>query len=183
MSAVPAERLVFESSFSTLLLAFKPQLTAPVSAELKAAGLDVTRLLPAYPVEVFRAVVQIIGRAAFPDLPAPEQHFKVGRAYLSTFSGTLMGRALRTLAAAAGNRRTVDWLRRGFSSTNNFTVTRLQTVDEHTVHVIVEGITLVDFLRGVLDSAGDWTRGAKAQVRVLAFDGNTATFELRWPNG
>ncbi|MDX2009789.1 MAG: DUF2378 family protein [Myxococcaceae bacterium] len=175
------EQLVFDTVFKPLLEAHRHLVVGAVVTELQALGLDPTKpLRPAYPVDTFRKVVAVLGRELVPGQPSAVQQREVGRVYAKAFGNSMVGKALNALASAVGRRTTINWVRRAFGATNNFTRAEVVGETDSRTTLVVHHVSQADFLLGVLDVMSGWGRKAPAAARLVSLEAGVATFELTW---
>ncbi len=87
-----------------------------LSAELHAAGLDLSHPRPAYPLALLRAMIDVVRRHAFAALPPEEGFREVGRRWVLGFKHTPLGWVFRASAPLFGPDRTLQTLPRYLTS-------------------------------------------------------------------
>lgn len=92
------------------LKAFKPE--GAFLAELKAAGLDLTRLEPTYPLASVERWLDITCRHRFPGLAREEGYWRIGNEGISGFFETLLGKVVGATLNVVGPARFVDKIAR-----------------------------------------------------------------------
>ena len=121
------ERVVFNSAFEGLFLrALAVDMTPVLMERLKRSGLDVSqRLLPAYPIAVWVAAIELACDAVYPTLTRDDACHRLGRRIIDGYQQTLIGRALFATLRLIGPRRTLDRVAKSFRTSNNFSEARL----------------------------------------------------------
>jgi uncharacterized protein (TIGR02265 family) len=81
------EKLIFDHTVESLLRTLERPITPEQIKGLDALGIDLSKpLLPAYPLEVYTALIGFIGRQRWPGLPPDEADFEVGRAFIEAYT-------------------------------------------------------------------------------------------------
>jgi uncharacterized protein (TIGR02265 family) len=124
------ERLMFAHAVEALFgRAFRGQVTEPLKARLRQAGVDLDRpLLPAYPIAVWVAALEISVSELFPQLPREEGYRRLGERLLRGYVQTFIGRANFSLLRLLGPVRALERLSSHLRANNNFQETRLTQV-------------------------------------------------------
>jgi len=106
--------------------AFRGQVTERLKARLRQAGLDLERpLLPAYPIALWVAALEIAVSELFPQLPREEGYRRLGAQLLHGYVQTFIGRANFSLLRLLGPVRALERLSAHLRANNNFQETRL----------------------------------------------------------
>ena len=106
--------------------AFRGEVTERCKARLRRAGVDLDRpLLPAYPIAVWLAALEITVAELLPDLPRQEAYREMGARLLRGYVHTLVGRANFSLLRLLGPVRALERLTAHLRANNNFQETRL----------------------------------------------------------
>jgi len=121
------ERLMFAHAVEALFgRALRGQVTERLKARLRQAGLDLDRpLLPAYPIAVWIAALEISVSELFPECPREEGYRRVGERLLRGYVQTFIGRANFSLLRLLGPVRALERLSSHLRANNNFQETRL----------------------------------------------------------
>lgn len=106
--------------------AFRGEVTERCKVRLRLAGLDLDRpLLPAYPIAVWLAALEITVSELLPHLPREDAFREMGARLLRGYVHTLMGRANFSLLRLLGPVRALERLTAHLRANNNFQETRL----------------------------------------------------------
>jgi uncharacterized protein (TIGR02265 family) len=120
-------RLMFSHAVEALFQrAFRGQVTERCKARLRLAGLDLDRpLLPAYPIAVWIAALEITVSELLPELEREDAYREMGARLLRGYVHTFMGRANFSLLRLLGPVRALERLSAHLRANNNFQETRL----------------------------------------------------------
>lgn len=133
------ERLIFDNTFEGLYRYTSAQLPEGAVARLRqASGVDFTRpLLPAYPAEVFVALVRAMATELHGALPEDERLRRIGRAVLEGYRLTLIGRAVEKAARLFGPVQVLQRVSGKFRTSDTFTAVQVEPRGEGdlTLHV------------------------------------------------
>ena len=102
-AAVP-EKLIFDHTVESLLRTLERPIPPEQIKGLDALGIDLSKPLPpAYPLEVYSALIGFIGRQRFPGLPDEQADFEVGRAFIEAYTTqSMLGKALKGVLRVVG---------------------------------------------------------------------------------
>lgn len=163
---------------------FRPEgvaVTPALKDELFAAGVDLERLAPSYPLPVVRLAFDIARRHACPELPVADGFRAVGRAFVAGFKQTPIGWVFRSMAPVFGPDRTIQTLPRYLSAVRDDMPLQITAVGERR-YELSSGDTSANphFLAGCLEAVLD-TCGAKDfTVEVSASNADGFTIDIRW---
>lgn len=175
-----AENLIFAQTVEGLLRAMGP-LDAATRAELKRRGVDPDqRLLPAYPLEQFVAVLDFAGARLTPHVAADEQTRLLGRRFMDGYQDTMIGRAMVAAMRVIGPWRTLERLTHKFRTGNNFSDTRLSRLGPTEAELWCNQVTRPGWYSGVV-GRGLELAGAKDVVVTIIENGPAGgRFRVRW---
>lgn len=122
--------VIFGNTYESLFNGLKGRLDAEAEQKLAALGVDMKRLDPAYPVEVFHRSLRILADSAFPSLSIDEAMFELGRAFVLGMASTTVGKALYTLSRVIGPRRMLERMTRNARTSNNFSESSLEVAPD-----------------------------------------------------
>lgn len=112
--------------------------TPALLEELKAAGYDRSAPRPAYPVQTWRATVEITRRHVLPELGEDEGRFELGRRFLAGFARTPVGWVLARVAPLFGVDRTIQAVPRYLRAVRKHMQVELVLVEEKTWRLFAE---------------------------------------------
>ncbi|MCU0696396.1 MAG: DUF2378 family protein [Myxococcaceae bacterium] len=176
------EPLVFPDAIQTLVdIWADPSSARRAFAEL---NVQVDRLEPAYPVGVFRTLLERTARARFPELPTDDALFEVGRASVEPYSKTALGTAIAAMLRLIGPARALRRIARTLRSTNNYSNAEVTQMGATEFEVTLDLVVSPPYEQGII-SAGLTLAGARdVSVQVVkheeTFQGERAVFRVRW---
>lgn len=131
------------------------RLTPDVAGLLREEGIDVTKVLPGYPVaQVVKACHRILP-VVFPELPMPAAMTELGALSLRGYNETLLGRAAMGLLKLVGTRRALERLNGTLRAGNNYLETRFTAVSNTEAQIVLSDASgLPDFYRGLFEEGG-----------------------------
>lgn len=115
------ERFVFPSSVEGMLKGLGDKATPELRAHLKAHGLDVEKLPPAFPVSEWTPHLRTTATFAWPDVPEDEAMRLLGLHFIRGWQNTALGSAVSMMLRVLGPARTLTRLDRAFRTSDNFT--------------------------------------------------------------
>jgi uncharacterized protein (TIGR02265 family) len=178
------ERLWFRDAIEGLYLRdLKDILKPDHHASLRERGIDLSKLLPAYPVATFRAGLEVVGPLVAPNQSPFDQQLELGRRLTRGYFDTFLGRALSRVMAMVGPDRGITRIGRSFRSFSNYIDARLldQKVGGARVSFSpLEGLT--GLLLGVNQESGVLlsSAGKRTDVSLESEDGEQAIFRFEW---
>lgn len=102
----------------------KPEL----EAKLRAAGIDLNKLEPAYPVTKVIAAARTVLPMVWPHLSEAEQHRQLGVAFMTGYAQTFLGSAMVQVMKLIGPRRTLERMQKNLRTGGNYIETRFKAV-------------------------------------------------------
>jgi uncharacterized protein (TIGR02265 family) len=177
-----AEKLVFDHTLDSLLRTLERPIPPAQLAGLDALGIDLSKpLLPAYPLEIYSALIGYIAHQRFPDLPPEEGDFEVGRAFIGAYTTqTLLGRALKGSLRVIGPHRTLERMSRTFRSVNNYTQTRLKPLGPTSYELWFNHVIRESYFRGMVHATLELSGVKQIEVRVAASKDREVTLHVSW---
>lgn len=176
-----AEKVVFEHTMDSILRVLDRPIPPAQIAGLDAIGIDLSKpLLPAYPVAMHAALIDFVAKQRWPDLPAEQAEFELGRVFIETYTQTLLGRALKGLLWTIGPNRTIERMNRTFRTANNFTDTRLQRLGPASYELWFNFASRAHYFRGIVHETIAQCGVKGIDVRLSATQGDEVTFHVSW---
>lgn len=182
MSATPQnEPVIFSQMFEALLMhVMRGKLDPEALRRIESAGIDLSRpLLVAYPLTVWYDTVWACAQLLFPQLPRNEAMYATGRKVAEGYSHTTMGKALFDGLRRLGWQRALAQLARSLKTGGNFLAAHSQELPNGALEITLEilpefhaalgthpGID-ASFMRGFLDAAAEFIRGANSPKFAL----------------
>lgn len=175
-----AENLIFAQTVEGLLRALGP-LNDQDRAAVRALGFDVDkRLLPAYPVEQFTALLDFAGERLKPGHGRVEQIREVGHRFMDGYQQTMVGRAMVAAMRVIGPWRTLERLTNKFRTGNNFSQTKLTRLGDREAELWCNQASRPGWYLGLV-SRGLELAGAKdVEVTLISNDDAGGRFHVRW---
>lgn len=177
------QRLMFTHTVEALFRrAFPGGVPARCRERLRQVGLDLDRpLLPAYPVQVWTAALEVTVAELFPALTREEAYRELGRLMVTGYAQTAIGRAMFSLSALLGPRQTLRRINRQLRSANNFNETHLTELGPgHCLLYIKQAVTVPTYYQGVLEAGLGVIGTRDVQVVPGAWDGEGIAYTVRW---
>jgi uncharacterized protein (TIGR02265 family) len=179
--AAEDEAVIFEQTVQGLLrTAGGRPLPPDAQARLAALGIVEGRLLPAYPLAAYVEALAVVRKALFGALPEEEGSFALGRAFLRSYEGTLLGRALLATCRVLGPRRVLARMTRNFRTANNYTETRLEELGGGRYALWFNRTVNTHYYRGLLHEAVVQAGGQNPEVQVHSHGPGGTVFHVRW---
>ncbi|MBE2250442.1 MAG: DUF2378 family protein [Myxococcus sp.] len=176
-SATP---VVFENSMVSLARVLGPALDEDVHQRFLALGVDLRNPNPAYPYEVWVDALTLALKVLWPGVPREEATYRLGRAIVTSFGDTGMGKALLGLVKVLGPHRALERMGRNLRTTNNYSETRLTPAGGNRYELWVNRVVFPDFFRGLVE-AGLESGGATApRVDLLSATPEGVVFAVEW---
>lgn len=175
--------LVFQHAVEGLfLVGLKGQVTPPLQARLREAGLDLSRpLLPAYPRAAWNHFIQVTAETLWPTEPDERAYHALGRQLLLGYSRTLMGGAIVRLLRLIGPRRTLDRMTQNFRSGGNYNLCRTTDVGPREVLFWLNEPTLHPaYVAGIIDATLELVGVQQRDIQVHQRDDEGCTYRVRW---
>jgi uncharacterized protein (TIGR02265 family) len=178
-----ARRVVFEHTVDGLFrVALGKRLSSAAHAALREAGLDLSRkLLPAYPLETWRAGVEVAVRDLYPEHSRAEGYRRIGHDVVDGLAQTTMGRAAVGVGRLLGPLRALRRMNHTFRSADNYVESRLTEHGPTRCDLwINEVLGQPTYYQGILEACLALAGAHGGQVEVLSQEGAGATYRLEW---
>lgn len=140
------------------------RLTPDVRAKIHAAGIDLTKLEPAYPVATVTAAARGVLPLLWPGVGEDEAFRQLGVAFLRGYSETLVGAAMVQMMKLIGTRRTLERMQKNFRTGGNYLETRFTALGPTSVELWINDVSgMPGLYRGILEEGGRMvgTKGLK----------------------
>ncbi|MDX2012068.1 MAG: DUF2378 family protein [Myxococcaceae bacterium] len=144
--------------------------------QLSHLGVAFSRLEPAYPVDVWAALIRKTSALLFPNELAPEAEYLVGRHALLHYAQTLMGGAMFSVLRVIGPARAIHRVGRAFRTSNNYSVAETTALGP-TAYVVTMNEVHTPFLyRGTIESTLTEIGASQCRVRVVSMGEATTEY-------
>ena len=182
MSVPPEQRKVVDGVFEGLFSkALKLEVTPQLRRRLLELGVDLAALRPVYPHAVWLQALTVAAEELHPSRPLPEALRELGGRAVTGYFETFLGKALKQLLRALGVRRTIGRMTLNFSSTNNYTETRVRDLGERHVEVWMNELSLTQHnMAGIMQTGLTIAGGKNVRVEISSSDAVGCTYEVRW---
>lgn len=178
------ERLWFQNAVEGLFIRnLSSQLNDENRRALAAAGLKLDKLLPAYPVSVMKAALQVVGPVVLPKGTWAEQQRDLGNRLVKGYFDTVLGAALSSLLRLVGPDRGLSRLDRSLRSITNYLDCRVENRAPQQVEVVVEPVDgLSWFLLGIFEGSGGllFTKGGTSTIELLNETAEQCRLRITW---
>lgn len=172
---------VFAAAVEGLYLrALKDRLTPALRSELKAAGLDLDHVLPAYPLTIWEEALCIAARGLYPEHRPEEALAQLGRLLIEGYQQTAIGKAMFPLMKLLGPARVLTRMSRNFQSANNYTETRVNQLSPREAELWFNRVLQPAFYQGVLEAGLQAAGAQELAVELGSREGEGFTFRIRW---
>lgn len=181
-AAVAQPKVVFNHTIEAMFSrALGPQLTPHGRRKLKEIGVDLDKLLPAYPFDTWMAALRIAAADAFPTRSQDEAMFRMGELLIEGYRTTIMDNAVLGMIRVLGPKRTLKRTAQNFRSGNNYTEARLTELGPTSFELWMNEVgPYPRFTAGII-FAGLRAAGAESvEVNARAHDGHACTYLISW---
>ncbi len=176
-----AEKVVFEHTVESVIRLLDRPIPPAQIAGLDALGIDLSKpLLPAYPAATHTALIDFVVQQRFPALPREQGEFELGRAFVHTYTQTLLGKAIKGLLWTIGPHRALDRMNRTFRTANNFTETRLQRLGPTSYSLWFNFVIRPGYFQGIVHETLMLCGVKELEVKIAETQGDEVTFHVSW---
>jgi uncharacterized protein (TIGR02265 family) len=172
------ERLVFQIAVKSLFDSLAKTAQPAVAAQWKALGIDIDRLLPAYPLETWWKAIEV---AAAQGTGEPVARLRsLGLRLVERYADSLMGRATLPLVRVLGPKRSLLRSQTTFRSGNNYLEVESEVLEPCCVRLTVnENSINSQLIAGSFEGLVRYA-GAKDPEVTLRLEPNRTVYEVRW---
>jgi uncharacterized protein (TIGR02265 family) len=178
------EQLVYAGTVEALFLkALENRLTPACRMRLREAGLDLEqKLSPTYTLEQWKQYLRIAADHVYAGMPTEAAYYSLGERFIDGYFATLFGRALLGMVRLAGPRRVLTQAKLGFRTSTNCSEVRIVERSPTSLEMWVNDIMADQptFAAGVLARTAELAGGQRVAVVPEGFDGQSATYHVRW---
>jgi len=178
------DKLVYSGTVEALFLrALENRLTPACRQRLREAGLDLEQKLPpSYTLEQWKQFLRIAADHVYAGMPAEAAYYSLGERFIDGYFSSIFGRALLGMARLVGPRRALTQARLCFRTSANCSEVRIVERGPTEVEVWLTdiGADLPTFVAGVLTRAAELSGGQRVVAIPEGFDGQSATYYVRW---
>lgn len=184
-AAVADESLIFGNLVEALFLrALEGQVSPELGRALQGAGLDLDRLLPAYPAAVWQRALEIAQVALYPNAGPDESMEILGQLVIQGYEQTRLGAAMLESVRLLGPKRALERLPRLLGSFRNSAESRLEQVAARDCQLWIGDTRDPAFMKGLLKGLLVAAGAQDCEVEALGMhpDGG-ASFRVHWTGG
>jgi uncharacterized protein (TIGR02265 family) len=176
------ERLMFTSVIEGIFVrGHEGQITPALKSELLAAGIDLDKLAPAYPVEVVGRACKTLTLALYPGLSEAEAFHQLGIASMRGYSQTLLGRALMHILTLGGVRRSLMRLHLSMRSGNNFLETSSTVLGDHHIELCFSDVHgMPSFYDGIIEEGARMAKAKSVRLQAVACAAPAHAVQVEW---
>lgn len=181
LQAQPSKLLVYGPTVDSLFNGvLGDRVTPQLRERLRQAGLDLSRpVLPAYPLNLFEAFLEITAHELYSDVPFDNALRSLGEAQVEAFARTLMGRAAFSFMRMVGVRRSLEQISYSWRNANNFVRTQVHEPSPRTLEVWVNEVgRQPQVIQGTLSRALQLISSQPYRVTMRHYDGHSCTYLL-----
>lgn len=176
-----SERLVFRQVVEALFVnGLADRMTATVQKAIAARGIDITKLLPGYPHEVWEAAI-LEAVALFPELSRSEALIELGRRLArASIEQNPVGKSLMPILRILGTAKAVRRsLKNGASE--NYNQVGFSNEGPKSIDVSMSFVgTIPEFVSGTQLALLEALGAKGGRVKVFAYEPPAATYRLEW---
>lgn len=173
---------VFAQTFESLFKrALEGRIDPATKGKLKEIGVDLDKpLLPVYPFATWMQSVALCAAAVHPGKRPEEARYLLGRAVITGYGQTVLGRALLRFLKLMGPTLAIRNATNSFKTGNNFTETRLEELGPGKVNLWMNDVGgYPEFTAGIL-AAGVEAAGGKDVKVDHQHRAPSATYKISW---
>jgi uncharacterized protein (TIGR02265 family) len=178
----PEHELVFQQAVEGLFfVGLQGRVTPELRTRLKAAGLDLGRLAPAYPRKSWNQFIRLTVETLWPGERPEEAYHALGRQLLEGYAETLVGKAIAGVLRLIGPRRSLQRMTYNFRSGSNYNQCECREVGPSEVLFWMNEPDLhPSYVAGILDAALEISGAKRREISVQAKDEKGCTYRVRW---
>jgi uncharacterized protein (TIGR02265 family) len=178
------EKLVYSETVEALFQrALENRLTPACRQRLREAGLELDqKLAPSYTLEQWKQFLRLAADHVYAGMPAEAAYYSLGERFIEGYFSTLFGRALLGMAKLLGPRRALTQAHLCFRTSANCSEVRVAEKGPSEVEFWLSdiGADVPTFVAGVLARTAELAGGHRVVAIPEGFDGQSATYHVRW---
>ncbi len=183
MSANPQQKLWFDVVIDGVFnKGLGDRLTDSLRTELKALGMDLSRLAPAYPMDTVHRALQAAHRHLFPELSEAEALRELGRLSVRGYFDTFVGKAAVGMIRLIGVRRSLLRLHTTWRSGNNYVETTTSILGPTCIEISINDTSgMPTFWEGLLVEGANIAHAKNLRTTLLPAPNPPAqTYRVEW---
>jgi uncharacterized protein (TIGR02265 family) len=176
------EKLWFSHTIEGLFVrGLGSRMTPEHLATLKAGGIDLAKLKPAYPVEDVFAVCRTLLPRLWPELSTFDAEVQLGICFMQGYTQTLMGGAMVKLMRLIGPRRSLERMQANFRGGGNYIETRFTSLGPTLVELWFNDTSgMPGFYLGVVEEGGRMVNAKNLKVTAVPDVPPASVLRVSW---
>lgn len=176
------ERLWFSTVIDAVFIkGLGARMTPELKTQLKALGIDLAKLHPAYPIEAVKKAFALVTKQLFAGVPEEQALHELGVSSMRGYSETLLGKALIQILKLIGVRRSLLRMHTSMRSGNNYLETFSTVVSTNCVELRFSDVSgMPTFYRGILEEGGRMAHAKNLRVSSVPSPAPGHTFRVEW---
>jgi len=178
---VADDRVIFGSAAEGLIRALGAKLDERAHHKFAMLGVPLRpRVLATYPRHAWIESCVYAGELLFPGRPPEEQRLMLGHRFISSYSETIVGKALITMLRLMGPRRSLERIERSFrTGMSHADIGARQLAPGHH-EVTVANVSYAEWYQGMIEKGLELSGAQGLKVTVAKREGDTVTYEVLW---
>lgn len=157
------------------------RMTPELKAQLAAAGINLDKLEPGYPLGTVHKGLEIVRLALFPDLTREQAQHELGMLSMRGYTDTFIGKALIKVLQLIGVRRALLRTHLSMSAGNNYLQTTSTVVTDHCVELHFNDISQMPaFYQGLLEEGARLAHAKNIRTTSIEVPSPAHTFRIEW---
>jgi uncharacterized protein (TIGR02265 family) len=178
---VSDDRVIFGSAAEGLIRAMGNKLDERAHHKFAQLGVPLRpRVLPVYPRKAWIDACVYAGELLFPINKPEEQRLMLGHRFISSYSETIVGKALITMLRLLGPRRSLARIERSFRTGMSHADIGLKELEPGHFEVAVANVSYSEWYQGMIEKGLELSGAKELKVTVSSREGDTVTYEVRW---
>jgi|APLak6261679142_1056127.scaffolds.fasta_scaffold00041_44 uncharacterized protein (TIGR02265 family) len=177
-----AERLWFSTVIDAVFIkGLGDKLTPALKADIKAVGIDLDKMQPAYPIEVVMKAFRVLIKQQYAGMTEEEAFHQLGLSSMRGYTETLLGKALIQILKLIGVRRSLLRMHTSMRSGNNYLETFSTVVASNCIELKFSDVSgIPSFYQGILEEGGRMAHAKNLKVTTAAEEPPGHTFRVEW---
>lgn len=158
-----------------------PRLTSELRADLRALGIDLDRLGPAYPVATARKALEAAWKRVFPELSEADAFRELGLLSVKGYLDTMLGKAVLGMVRLLGVRRSLLRVHQTLAGGANYVKASSELVGPTAIEVSLNDTTgMPTFWEGVLLGGIQIAHAKNLRLTPLPRPAPGAAWRVEW---
>jgi uncharacterized protein (TIGR02265 family) len=177
-----SEQLWFDFTIEGIFVkGLGPRLTPELRGDLRALGIDLNKLGPAYSVEASRKALEAAWMRVFPTLSKEDAFRELGRLSVSGYLDTMVGKAVLGLVRLMGVKRSLLRLHQSISGGSNYVKATSTLVGPMTIEIVVQDTSeMPTFWEGILLGGTEIAHAKNLRVTRFTQPAPACGYRVEW---